>query len=299
MTRLLRAELLRYWSRRAVRAVAILALGGVVFACFIVAINSNNDPADVAQARTVQVQAQRQCEQAFQGPVPEGYDSVEEFCADQNVALDPRFHLTEMFEVLQGLSFLLVILAIGLGASFVGADWSAGTMTTILTWEPRRVRVYAMKAVAAAIFIFVGALLAQAVLVLAMWVVAAWRGTLAGVDAEWVGDLTMLALRSSAVCAVMGTIGMALAMVARVTVAAVIVAFVYFAVLENVIRGFRPNWVRWLLGDNIAVFVLSQGDVEIGDGFILSETRGLVTMLCYAALFFLVALSVFRSRDVS
>ena len=36
------------------------------------------------------------------------------------------------------LSYLLVVL---LGASAVGAEYRAGTVTTILTWEPRRTRL--------------------------------------------------------------------------------------------------------------------------------------------------------------
>jgi ABC-2 type transport system permease protein len=299
MIRLLRAELLRYWSRRAVRAGGVLAIVGILFACFLIAINSENDPGAVEQARAIEEQSIRQCVDFFEGPTPEGYESVEEFCEEQNPTPDPRFHLTDMLEIVRGLSFLLVILAIAMGASFVGAEWGAGTMTTVLTWEPRRNRVYTMKVVAAAIFVSIATFLVLTLLVLAITPIASWRGTLEGVDPEWLQDLVLLGLRSALMCALMATIGMALAMMARVTVAAVIVAFIYFAVVENVLRAYRPNWTRWLPGDNMAVFVIGEGDVSLEGGFELSSTRAIITIFGYAVIFFIAALMLFRSRDVS
>lgn len=299
MTRLLRAELMRYWSRRAIRATALLMVAGILFAGFIVALNSSDDPAEIAHGREMQRQVTEDCIEFFEGPVPEGYESVEEFCEEENRAagFDPRFHLVQMQDVLGEMTFLLVIVAIGLGATFVGAEWGAGTMTTILTWEPRRIRVYAMKVLAGMIFVFIAMMLVQAFLVLTMTPVAAWRGSLEGVDAEWLGDVTWLAMRSALVCAVMATIGMALAMIARVTVAAVIVAFIYFAVVENVIRAYRPNWSRWLFGDNLVMFVFGEG--EAGGGFEMTTERALFTLLGYGAIFFLGSLAMFRSRDVT
>jgi hypothetical protein len=38
-------------------------------------------------------------------------------------------------------SFLFLLMAVLGGASFVGAEYKAGTVTTLLTWEPRRTRV--------------------------------------------------------------------------------------------------------------------------------------------------------------
>ena len=38
-------------------------------------------------------------------------------------------------------AIFLVVGALFAGASVAGAEWRAGSMTTLLTWEPRRVRV--------------------------------------------------------------------------------------------------------------------------------------------------------------
>ena len=43
--------------------------------------------------------------------------------------------------LLEHTSTFVVLLGVALAASLGGADWSAGTMTTLLTWEPRRIRV--------------------------------------------------------------------------------------------------------------------------------------------------------------
>ena len=299
MIRLLTTDLRRYFSRRAVRATGVLALLAILFAAFIVFINSSRDPAAVREAQQQQAQFVEDCVEFHQGPVPEGFDSVAEFCEETTgVAADPRFHLTEMSEVLQGMGFLLVILAIGLGATFIGADWGAGTMTTILTWEPRRSRVWAMKVLAGAIFVFLATFLIQTLLIGVLAPVAAIRGTTEGADAAWLGDIAIAALRSALACALMATIGMSITMMARVTAAAVIVSFVYFAVLENVMRAFRPNWARWLPGDNLALFVIGPEEVSM-PGFEPSELRALITIIGYAAIFFGVALVVFRARDVT
>ena len=62
---------------------------------------------------------------------------------------DPRFHRNRLRGVLQGVSGALAVIAWGLGASLVGAEFASRGMTTLLTWETRRGRVFVAKAVAA------------------------------------------------------------------------------------------------------------------------------------------------------
>ena len=50
-------------------------------------------------------------------------------------------------------------------------------------------------------------------------------------------------------------IGAAVAAVGRHTAAALGVVFVWTAVIEGLIRGFRPHWTPWLLGDNLVSFL--------------------------------------------
>jgi ABC-2 type transport system permease protein len=296
MMRLTWVEFRRYAARRTVRAAGALALLAILIAATVVFINSDNSPSALRSSERDRLRAIAQCEQSaeaepadFQDPADcEGFFPRESF--------DPRFHLSNVKEVFQGLSFLLVIIAMGLGATFMGAEWSAGTMTTILTWEPRRARVFTAKIVGGIAFVFVAVITALVTLLAFMAPIAMIRGSMEGVDGAWLVDVAGIAARSALTCGIAAVIGMAIASVARNTGAALIVAFAYFAVIENVLRGFRPNWARWLIGDNLALFVIGREETGIR---VISESRALVTILVYSAIFYLIGMALFRSRDVT
>lgn len=210
--------------------------------------------------------------------------------------VDP-FRFNSLTDTLVGISPFLVVFAIGLGATFIGAEWSAGTVTTTLTWEPRRVRVMMAKILAAALFVFLAALATQIVIGVGLLPATIVRGTFDGVDARWLWDAVGIALRSSTIAAIAASVGLSIAAVARNTGAAIIVGFVYFAVLEGLIRAFRPNWAPWLFGENAALFIVDPAD-SIGLPA-HSQTRALVTLVAYAAILAFVATSLFRRRDVT
>jgi ABC-2 type transport system permease protein len=206
------------------------------------------------------------------------------------------FLFTSLTDTLTELSLLLVIFALGLGATFIGAEWSAGTVTTLLTWEPRRGRVMVAKIVAAGVFVFVAAVAIQVLMGLAMLPAAMVRGSMEGVDASWFTDTADIALRSSTIAAIAAPIGFAIAAIARNTGAAIIVGFIYFTVLEGLIRALRPNWARWLFGENAALFMFGR---EVGGLPLHSQTRAIATLLAYAAILAIIATSLFRRRDVT
>ena len=52
-------------------------------------------------------------------------------------------------------ALFLVVGAAICGASVAGAEWRAGTITTVLTWEPSRLRLHAARTASAAILAFV------------------------------------------------------------------------------------------------------------------------------------------------
>ena len=56
----------------------------------------------------------------------------------------PRF--SEVEEILMGTAFIVILIGAVVGATLGGADWSAGSMATLLVWEPRRLRVLAARA---------------------------------------------------------------------------------------------------------------------------------------------------------
>ena len=80
------------------------------------------------------------------------------------VFLTQEYALVGLPDVLMGTSLVLVSVGWILGASAIGADWHAGHVTTILSWEPRRGRVMFAKIAAALTSIFVLSLVIQALL---------------------------------------------------------------------------------------------------------------------------------------
>ena len=91
-------------------------------------------------------------------------------------------------------------------------------------------------------------------------------------------------------------IGFAIASVARNTAAALGVGFGYTIVVENLVRGLRPHWTRWLLGDNAVVFITRTSD---GMPFHRSAVWAGVLLAVYAGALVVAALFVFRARDVT
>src|SRR5205809_968711 len=81
------------------------------------------------------------------------------------------------------LAGLLAILIAG--GTLFGAEWHAGTITTELTWEPRRARLHLAKVLAAAAFALVGFVALQVLVGLAVTPAAVLRGVTRGVDASW------------------------------------------------------------------------------------------------------------------
>jgi ABC-type transport system involved in multi-copper enzyme maturation permease subunit len=254
---LLRTELRRDWSRRAVHLFGLLVLAGIVLAAVLVFINSSK-----------------------QSP----------------------FDLVDLKQVFRGTSVSLLLLGIALAASFIGAEWGAGTMTTLLTWEPRRGRVYAAKLLAAAIFAFVSAIVVMVLLGLALLPSALAHGSTAGVNSSWVQATIFSMLRGALVCALAAAIGLAIGSIARNTTAAVIIAFFYLFILENLVRGFKPHWIGWLFGDNATIFVIGHRQiVQTGEGPILTHgaVAALLGVCAYAAILTIAAVALFLGRDVT
>jgi hypothetical protein len=91
--------------------------------------------------------------------------------------------------------------------------------------------------------------------------------------------------------------GFGLASVGRNTAVALGVGFGYIVVVENLVRGLRPQWTPWLLTDNAGLFVmdspiefplLRRSTIEAG---LYLATVGATLLLAAGALF--------RTRDVN
>lgn len=251
MTALVSVEVRRFFARRLVKALAVLAVGVIALTGVLVAVNSRPGS---------------------------------------------EFRLAELPVILEGTSFLFVIGGWLIGSSFVGAEWQAGTMATLLTWEPRRLRVLVAKAVACAAGVIVLVVALEAVFALILALVASARGSTAGVDADLIRSATWLAIRISTVSAVGGLLGLALAMVAHNTGAAIGIGFAYLAVVESIVRGLRPGWAPWLLGDNAGVFIVGRDASFPPIG--RSTWEAALVLGLYVGGFLVVAAGSFRARDV-
>jgi hypothetical protein len=212
------------------------------------------------------------------------------------VGADPRFPLTMLPDILKGTSIPLIIAGWLLGASFIGADWRVGTITTLLTWEPRRARVIVAKVLACAVSVFALGMVLQAVLGGVLSLDAMFRGTTEGIDASWLRETSGVAVRAATLATVASVVGFAVASIGRNTAAALGAGFAYLAVVENLVRGLRPEWQRWLFTDNAAVFITGG---NVGLSFQRTMFQALVLLAAYAAVLFAVSAVMFRSRDVN
>jgi ABC-type transport system involved in multi-copper enzyme maturation permease subunit len=302
MTTLLAVEVRRLLSRRLVRvsvALAVLALLAGATIAFLV--SRDMDQASLAQAEVARQAQVQQCITGQLDGVPSDLPPQQraEFC-EQHISSpiqDRRFHYENLPGILEGMSWFAVLLGWLLGASLVGAEWHAGTMATLLTWEPRRVRVLLAKLVAAGTLAFTLAVVLQLLLGVTLLPAGLLRGTTEGIDAGWMRSVSGVGLRVAAVAVVGGLIGFSIAAISRNTAAALGIAFGYFAVVENAIRGLRPHWTPWLLGDNIAVVITNQPQ---NFPLVDRSTLGAATLVaCYALTLVVVAVATFRRRDIT
>ncbi|HEX9123530.1 MAG TPA: hypothetical protein VF984_09260, partial [Actinomycetota bacterium] len=78
--------------------------------------------------------------------------------------------------------------------------------------------------------------------------------------------------------------------------AAIGVAFAYLAVIEGLIRGLRPGWRPWLLGDNAGLFVVGHASAGSPPG--RSAVGSALVLALYGVILLWVAAASFRTRDV-
>jgi hypothetical protein len=302
MSALLVLEARRLLARRLTLVLIALIVLGILVAGVVVFVRSNRD---VAAARAQALEQQRteveNCVRGDFGPLPgEGEPGFSRRATCEELVgvsiQDPRFHLAQLPDIFLGTSIPAIILAWILAASFLGAEWHSGTMTTWLTWEPRRTRVLVAKAVAAMATAFGLTVVLQLILGIGLVPAAAVRGSMAGLDSAWAIEVAGVLARGATAAALMALLGLSLAGLGRNTAAALGAGFFYLAVVENLVRGLRPQWTPWLLTDNAARFVVA-GPAGLLPGRTTLESALLV--IVYAGALFGAALVAFRTRDVT
>jgi hypothetical protein len=192
----------------------------------------------------------------------------------------------------------VVLAAFMFGASLLGADYTSRSLTTLLTWEPRRARLLFSRAATCAAVTFCASLAAMAVLVLALLPAAIAHGTGHGTAYASVAALaTRSALLAAAACA----IGVSCAAIGRSTTAAVIGAVVYLVVIERAVVAVAPDVGRWLLLNDSLSWVAASANASNGPGGVgpghTIATAGLLLLVGVVGIHALATLILSR-RDV-
>jgi ABC-2 type transport system permease protein len=208
---------------------------------------------------------------------------------------------------LLAMSVYVFILVVGIAATAVGADYRSGTVGTLLTWEPRRVRV-ALARIAAVALVAIGIYVVVMGVFVAGWALgASQRGSTAGLGADFWPDLAAVGGRSVLVVGLLAVMTSALALLTRSTVGAVIVWFGYLvgaeAVLGQRVRSVQPG----LLVGNLLAFLTGVDTTfpseEHLDGSITQRLAqpgpGFVRILVVTAVIVTLGVLAFRRRDVA
>jgi ABC-2 type transport system permease protein len=304
--RLLASEFLRFRSRRIVRWLMLVAVLGIGAVAMIAGANSHKPTdAQIADALRRRDDAVASCvtSEGSGAEIPAGMP-IEEFCQSEYREADfvaqDGLKLDDLDEFAMAGALVVLLIGLVIGASMVGASWQTGTITTILTWEPRRIRWFLARLVATAVGAALVAAALLAIFCLALAAATALRGSTT-TSTPWLADAALAGLRIALVTGGLAVIGASVAMIGRHTAAALGAVFVYLAVLESVVRGLRPAMGRFLLGDNVGAVVTAM-ETELSSGgavFRLTPQRGAVVLGIYVVGLALVAAAFLRSRDVT
>ncbi len=108
--------------------------------------------------------------------------SVASTFGDPTEYVPSHLELADLPKVLEGISSITSILALVVGASVVAVSWQTGTISTILTWEPRRLRWFAARVLVIAAGVSVMTLAIVAFVSAGLAIAAVLRGSTLGID---------------------------------------------------------------------------------------------------------------------
>lgn len=317
MIRLVRVEILRLWSRRLFKMAAV---GVLLLIALIVGIDAANSAKTTPAAEAAwqeRSSAAYDKDLAFQsqqqpaGQPPDAQLPSREEVANGDGCIGPntcQMSRQEPYLVRTKLPEFGIVVAVicafagfFIGASAAGAEWSAGTMQSLLYWEPRRIRVVLAKVLGLVTLIGLLVVVAQALFSAGALAAGQARGSTAGITSGIWTSYLLLVLRAMAFAGFAAVLGFSIAFGSRVTAAAVGIAFVYFAILEQLL----VNWKLWLAKYAIAPLLgawLNNG-IDIGVGgdrtFALTGQRAGLTLAAYAVGMLTIATLWFRQRDVA
>ncbi len=322
--RLLRVELGRFRSRRAV--VLILVAAALLTAVITGSEIWNSRPVTAEERATAQARAQADAQRpGFQEELQFCQENPEQFLGPEATAAQceelmmpqAEWYLSrqplDLAQVLEGAGLGLLLLVTALliicGATYAGADWATGSMSNQLLFEPRRTKVWVAKGAA----VLIGGLLAAAVLVAGFWVTMYAVADARGIevadhvthDVWWYGGRGVLL----AGVAALG--GYALTMLMRSTVATLAVLFAYSVGGEALVLALPVDKAtQWSLANNVFAWIkdgtevfdpsitCSPGTEMCRQSYLLGLGQGAAYLAVLLGLTGLVSVFLFRRRDI-
>jgi hypothetical protein len=299
---LVTSEVRRVTSRRLTRVLCVLGLLGAVTVGSVLFLQTSSADADaIAARRAVARQEERQAESAFldclYAEQHAGPQAPRARCSEPNGAKvdDPRLSGTKARGYLRGTAGVAALLAWVLGASVIGAEHQSRGLTTTLTFEARRGRVFAAKAVSA-----VGVAVAWAAGVAAAMLAALLPALLLhgamGAGQPGYGDLVVQGARGVALAGFAAGLGFALASLGRNTAVALGGGVAYLMVFENILGGALEGWRSWLLTGNIVVWLTGEAQSDIPGRSVVGAA---VVLTAIAGGLLAAGAGAFRARDVA
>ncbi|MDQ3210522.1 MAG: hypothetical protein M3Q20_04970 [Actinomycetota bacterium] len=182
------------------------------------------------------------------------------------------------------------------GASVVGAEWRAGTVTTALTWEPRRLRLHVARMTSAFLLAAVIAFALEGLFLVATLPAVLTHGSTAGTDSGWWIGLLGAMARIAVTTGVAAVLAASLATLGRGTTFALGATFAWLAVIENLVRGWKPGLQTHLIGDNLAI-VITWAQLD-GAAFTRDAPVAAVAIVAYCGSIAVAAAASFVRRDV-
>jgi len=164
------------------------------------------------------------------------------------------FH-TMMPTVLTGAAYLLAFVGFVVGASFVAAEFSSGSMANWLTFEPRRTRVYASKLTAAGLGLIPVTVALLGLLTAFVWLIVGHFGSTTGTTAKVWGDLGELGARSVALVLAATVTGGALGILLRRTAAVMGLVVGYLVLVEGALHQWLQGAQTWMLQLNVTAWL--------------------------------------------
>ena len=174
--------------------------------------------------------------------------------------------------ILLGEAYLLASVCFLIGAGFVAAEFSSGSMANWLTFEPRRMRVYASKLAAAGLGLVPVTAALLSLLIAGVWLITRQLGSTAGTTAEVWGDIAEMGGRAVALAVAAAVGGAAVAVLVRHTAAVLGIAIGYLVVVELVLGQWLQGARPWLLQLNIQAWL--EHDARYSIPVCATDSRG-------------------------